>query len=76
MSAGDTMGAYVAGASQTRSPVFEDEFEVAVSSDCFDIGLNQGANRAYCLFLISMPLTPEPMGLPILLDLTRHEPIL
>lgn len=70
------MGVYVPGASETRSPVFEDDFEVAFSPDCFDMGLSQGANGAFCLFLISVTLTPEPTGLPSPLDLTNHESIL
>lgn len=34
-------------ASQTRPPVFEDDFEVVFSPDCFDVGLNKGGNGAY-----------------------------
>lgn len=28
-------------------PVFEDDFEVTFSPDCFDVGLNEGGNGAY-----------------------------
>lgn len=75
MSEGETVWACMPGASQTRSPVFEDEFHVAFGPDCLDIGLKQGVNGAYCLFLISMTLTAKPEGLPSLLDLTSHESI-
>lgn len=76
LSEGETLRACVSWASQTRSPVFEDEFEVAFDPDCLHIGLKQGVNGAYWLFLISMTSTPKPEGLLAFLDLTSRESIL
>ena len=51
MPGGGAAGAYMPRASQTRSPVSEDEFEVTFSPHCFGVGLNKGTNRAYSLSL-------------------------
>lgn len=41
------MGVYWLGASRTRSRVLQDEFEVALSPDLFDVELSWGVNGAY-----------------------------